>query len=1347
VAPMSANRAALGVAVLVTFVLLISSLGLANAASTAQPTSGTAAAPAIHPVTSSLSPSSSAATPSAYLSAKAPTTTPAPSPSSVVTPAGRMSSLVSQLREKNVPLKYAFLPDLNANPNPSLVNGHVAPTYNSAPAPLGVADYGLRNASGVIAPYTLSTASLEGTYEPFEMSGLSQDISGPDEYGVQLNAVLNNVTLFGNSTYQFWTQNVVEYSTFSHQLFFVSNIWNFSAPSTTLNPNIFTQIGPNGTVVTGELYYGLGGPITVNYPFTLNLYLNSSVIGGEDAVYFNFTLVSGAQLWAGSYDHVLFNSSTAAVPVPPAPMYVANGFHYNPIGLPNDFEITLGGPGGGSNFDVLAGDAYFGLEYWNATDAAYETVPSAYGYGSETGETSIGATVMWGPDSVGAGNPNAFLATGPSYLRGLWNVSAVEVSVLGNYGGYVELNLAPTNAFLFIAQGYVFSAWDDTNWSLFQWAPTNPEGTSDYELPAGEYTFVAVASNYTPAEFELDIPAADTYSTPTLILTTNPGYGVYTPLWAQNNAELANISTDASGTYVLYNQQLGPIGEADGLASFPWFSAVNDYLFPVFPGIFISGTTDGAVVVNPPSFEVDYTGALASELAAAGLPVTNDLQMFFYNDTDIVLENGADIGGWWYSNAYFGPSASAYNVVFWNTSFSTIYRNTFNTGGNALYMYGGTDNLIANNTFEQTVPSVGNPYGTVAGAYGSVGIFEADYGNATDVAFALDQANFTSGCFESLAAPGYCDLIFNNIFLTTYTAVQTPYDPYYFYLASPTCPAWIVTEGHLSSSTCAFNEAWNAIPELGADLGWSSNIIGGPQIGGNYWWNYGTADNPYSQLPYYAFTFSGEIEWGGDYLPLVPYSLYTIEFVETGLPAGTGWEVGADVNDEYQYAYSFSTTVNYTVPSGSYEYFIDSFSPYFAAPGGSVTVTNATVVVDVAFVHAYTVEFTETGLPSGTFWWVDVYNFTTEEYLGFAESDSTTANYTGLLPSEYLWYAGTDGQWWASNPYQGTFQVVANTTYTIHYEPIYTLTVTESGLSAGTIWTTVVWNANSTDTAGSTSSSVTFDVLPGAYHWAALASGYMATPNQGSVTVSANATLAVAFAVAATLTFTETGLASGAAWTVSLVQAGVTVNETSTTGSITFAAVVGAYNYSVVATGYTPTPATGTGVLPSGTPVAVTFASGAPATGALSLTVTTAGATATVNGVAATLPYSHAEAPGIYAIVVSASGYVTYYNNVTVSSGHTTDLSVTLTATSSSSGTSSTAGISTTGWLLIALLGVLAVIFLITTIVMSRRGRSPPNMTPYTPPPAAGASPPPAAGTPAWSEGPGTPPSPPPGAV
>jgi len=1350
---MNASRTRWGLAVLVTAILLFSSLGLAGVIASARtPTSASSAAPLAAASTPSLSAAAPSAAPSgtphfgtaattALLSAKTPPLA-SGNPSAIPTPSGRMGTALSTLRASHVPLKDAFLPNLNAPPNPTLVNGHITPGYGTAPAPLGVAEYGLKNVSGTITPYDLYTTSIEGTYQPYAMNGLSQDISGPDEYGVQLNAVLQNVTLLGSTGYDFWTQNVLEYSVYSSQLLFVSNIWNFTNPLYGMSANSLYQHGTGGVLVNGSLYYNVYGPISITYPFTVDLFLNSTLVGGRDAVYFNYSISNDTEQFSGSFDYAIFNSVAAGGAPASPPIYIASGSAYNALNLPDDFEMVLGGPGGGSNFDVLQSEAYIGLQFLNATTDQYSTVPSAYGWGSETGETSTGAYVLWGNPFTGlggGGNPDAFLAAGPSILQGLWNVSSAPPAY-STYGGYLKVSVSPANAFLFIAPGSVFTGWDTTNWSLFQWAPL--EETGSFELDPGSYTVVAVQSDYDPVEATVTVTLGAT--TPlTLTLNSNVLEGVYTPLWALDNGDLANIGTLVNTSYVLYSNEYGPIGDAAYLGvNFPWFGAANDYLFPVFPGIFLEYTSDTTKVLNAPDFKAYYPAPLNTELAQAGFPVWNDLQMLFWNTSHVELAGAANIGGWWYAGAYEGPADSAYNVVFWNTTDSLIFDNTFDTGGNALYMYGGSYNVIFNNTFEESVPLAPNEEASVAGTWGSTGIFEGDYGNATDVAAHLGVANDTIYCLFT----SYCDAIFNNIFLTEFTA-DSPYtDPYYFFPATPTCPAYLGISG-----TCYFDDAWNAIPSVTVfGETWSTSIIGTPGLGGNFWWNYGQGFNPYNEIPYDAFAVSSftdmgtGIYFGGDYLPLSLVPLYTVSFVETGLPAGAEWYSETFLNGGAEYGDTDTNTSNLTLPAGTYLYTLGAFSPYFAAPGGQFTVTDANLVIDVVFSKAYTLTFTETGLPAGAYWFIELCGDLNPSCDFPPANNTTTITISALLPETYLWEAFAESGPFEASPFYGNIALAANTTIDVHFSTLHTFTVNVSGLSVGSWWSLLFWNATFSEAASSDqpNQTVVGPTGAGSFNWSVSSVGYVATPSSGVFSLAANSSVAVTFAAAATVTFTETGLSSGAAWTVSLTQNGATSTQTSSQASIVMPAEAGAFTYTVSAAGYTASPASGSGTLPGGSPVDVSFS---VPSGTLSLTVATGGATATVNGGAVTLPFSGSEAPGVYAIVVSESGYLTYYNNVSVASGKTSTLSVTLTAKSSSPSTSSSSGISSMAWLLIAVLAALAVVFLITTLLFMRRGKTPPKMTAYSPPPAAGTTAAAPAAPPAWSEG-APPASPPPGA-
>jgi len=73
---------------------------------------------------------------------------------------------------------------------------------------------------------------------------------------MQLNTILRNVTLFGNSSFVFWTQNVVLYTAHNHTLSFEDNLWNFTNSSFNLTPNSLYSY--NGTVVPYSYYYAVG---------------------------------------------------------------------------------------------------------------------------------------------------------------------------------------------------------------------------------------------------------------------------------------------------------------------------------------------------------------------------------------------------------------------------------------------------------------------------------------------------------------------------------------------------------------------------------------------------------------------------------------------------------------------------------------------------------------------------------------------------------------------------------------------------------------------------------------------------------------------------------------------------------------------------------------------------------------------------------------------------------------------------------------------------------------------------------------------------------------------------------
>jgi Thermopsin. len=166
----------------------------------------------------------------------------------------------------------------------------VHPGYAVAPAPMGLGFYGIVNQSGMLVGSNYTSPSYEATVSLSNLSDFNLVDDGPYSVTFQLNAVLHNVTLFGISSYNFWTQNVVFYSARTHELTFLDNIWNFSSPAFYMSPNVFYEHGPNGNLEAPTFYYAIGPTFTVQYPFSLSLYLNSTLLNGRSAIFFNYSL-------------------------------------------------------------------------------------------------------------------------------------------------------------------------------------------------------------------------------------------------------------------------------------------------------------------------------------------------------------------------------------------------------------------------------------------------------------------------------------------------------------------------------------------------------------------------------------------------------------------------------------------------------------------------------------------------------------------------------------------------------------------------------------------------------------------------------------------------------------------------------------------------------------------------------------------------------------------------------------------------------------------------------------------------------------------------------------------------
>ena len=520
------------------------------------------------------------------------------------------------------------LPNLALLEHPAkVVNGEVALSYTTQPAPMGLADFGI----GANGPYALNASSIMGsiTFEtpPAATNPGSQELVAPSEqtlgaigspytFGIQLNTILQNVELPGVTNGTFWTQNVVNMN--STGIHFVQDVFNFTYASNASREGV---IPTSGTIVSGcsgfdvtamltvygGVYQCVGGtvPITASdFPMTLTFFNNASInSNNQDVLTFGY-LFTGANGFhsGGTLDQLVFNSPGAPL-TPPAqpPQFTINGYQTNAIGLYNDAELTLAGGIGGANGVFSTINSTMSLEYTNYTtpsnpssNTGYQNVPSAFNFGDDTGETTTGVATYW----TGTGSSNAVVHedTGPALLYGLWNTPAgisaapgsIHISgrITPGYGfvfaGNVDPSVSPTNL------SYVPSASGTGSFST--WVPPPATGSV---LPNGWYF-----QSWAPKAAELNGsnaggPGPVTSSVTGYNITLSSSPSLNAPLYMDGDAQASSLALNVTG---------------NGTAPFDFsslvispnitFRHVNDFGFPTFVLFQAQGLTEPVHVTD-----------------------------------------------------------------------------------------------------------------------------------------------------------------------------------------------------------------------------------------------------------------------------------------------------------------------------------------------------------------------------------------------------------------------------------------------------------------------------------------------------------------------------------------------------------------------------------------------------------------------------------------------------------------------------------------------------------------------------------------------------------------------------
>jgi hypothetical protein len=471
-------------------------------------------------------------------------------------------------------------------------------------------------------------------------------------------------------------------------------------------------------------------------------------------------------------------------------------------------------------------------------------------------------------------------------------------------------------------------------------------------------------------------------------------------------------------------------------------------------------------------------------------------------------------------------------------------------------------------------------------------------------------------------------------------------------------------------------------------------------------------------------------------------ALYAVTFNETGLPAGLTWGVygyGITASGFLEAQnLSSASTLTIELPNGSYELFPGSASAhYYYAPAVvafELNGTGANESVAFSYQGAYTVTFNETGLAAGTPWYAsydDAYNSTTGSFVQFTMSNGSESFYTGGAPG-YLPSPSSGSLDVAGLPVNQTINFTA-----VSLPGTYVATFTESGLAGGTNWSVTLGGTQQSSTSG----EINFTEANGSYDFTVASAGYVPTPGSGSILVTgANLTQSISFTVHVptkyVVAFSETGLASGTSWSVTL---GSSTNS-STTSSLTFSEPNGTYTFTVGAiTGYTATPTTSS-VDVAGAAVAQPITFAFPA-GTYAVTFTETGLSTgtnwsvTFNGVThydsiGTISFTATNGAYSYS-VGSIAGYTASPSSGSVTvSGAAVSESITFGTSSSTTHPATFLGLPGDDGYII--LGVLALIIVvgIALVLMRGRGKTGGQTAAPTPPPGSVEPPPPGANPP-----------------
>lgn len=279
----------------------------------------------------------------------------------------------------------------------------------STNTPMGIASYGIYNASGRQIPYQIKTDLVEGTATITSIHAYNATPTpkaSKDGASLQLNVMMR--VLSGSKTYVYWLQNVASFTTSNKYVKLVDNIWNNTIIGANVSKSLLSGRGSVAVSTQNSIpdhpknqtYYGYTtSEFNYNATFVFTPIIKVWLRQG-------FPVVSFA--YYGKNSTAYYDNVTLSIPADDAyllvtPYYLTPG-NSNSSGVWYDSELVFGGQ---TNYELTTfTDLNATLWMYYNDRGTMRPFPSLYTFGKDTAEaaTNLNVTPTKGGALVRVGN-------------------------------------------------------------------------------------------------------------------------------------------------------------------------------------------------------------------------------------------------------------------------------------------------------------------------------------------------------------------------------------------------------------------------------------------------------------------------------------------------------------------------------------------------------------------------------------------------------------------------------------------------------------------------------------------------------------------------------------------------------------------------------------------------------------------------------------------------------------------------------------------------------------------------------------------------------------------------------